>query len=73
MARQYIHDNGSFQRQARLWTGMPSPNKTHLHFYGFSCHKVGLRAHVKYLMCPSMLMCCQHVNLCTLSFGEKIA
>ena len=24
MARQYINDNGSFQRQARLWTGQCS-------------------------------------------------
>lgn len=27
VARQYIHDNNSFQRQARLWTGTPSLKK----------------------------------------------
>ena len=53
VARQYINDNGSFQRQARLWTGQWLRRMLRL----TTMHARQLELADQWLLCASLHLC----------------
>ena len=53
VARQYINDNGSFQRQARLWTGQWLRRMLRL----TAMHASQLELAIQRLLCASVCLC----------------